>query len=202
MAGPATWITLPTAVVATEVCIRYSKADAPLTTSMISRVMLAWRTRFMYSVRLSITSPRCWLPSPSLSCARHVPQQPFQAWRCRLGLRRTWAAETPASPRPAARRCSRPARPAARRQARIFSISQFLRNYALELVVDDVDRIDLFVGEAVDDLAGDSGRIRVGGLVENARYDRRRSDMFAGGRSPGPCGRSVRVRSWRQADLR
>ena len=35
----------------------YSAAAAPLTTSMISLVMLAWRTRFMYSVSLSIMSP-------------------------------------------------------------------------------------------------------------------------------------------------
>ena len=34
----------------------YSAAAAPLTTSMISLVMLAWRTRFIYKVSLSIIS--------------------------------------------------------------------------------------------------------------------------------------------------
>ena len=35
----------------------YSAAAAPLTTSIISLVMLAWRTRFIYSVSFSIMSP-------------------------------------------------------------------------------------------------------------------------------------------------
>src|SRR5207237_7709203 len=34
----------------------YSSADAPLTISIISRVILAWRTRFINSVSSSITS--------------------------------------------------------------------------------------------------------------------------------------------------
>jgi hypothetical protein len=57
-AGPATWITFPSTsvAVALDMMFPYSRAAAPLTTSMISLVILAWRTRFMYSVSLSITS--------------------------------------------------------------------------------------------------------------------------------------------------
>jgi hypothetical protein len=56
--GPATWITFPSTsvAVALDMMFPYSRAAAPLTTSMISLVILAWRTRFMYSVSLSITS--------------------------------------------------------------------------------------------------------------------------------------------------
>src|SRR5579884_1909629 len=68
-AGPAIWITRPSAVAAGFVAIVsgvvvvvvaigmfYSRAAAPLTISIISLVIEACRTRFMFSVSRSITS--------------------------------------------------------------------------------------------------------------------------------------------------
>ena len=88
----------------------YSRAAAPLTISIISLVMLAWRTRFMFSVSLSITSAAFEWRRPWPSCARRVRRPPIRASRGRLRLDVARQQRCQQFAPAAARRCSRPAR--------------------------------------------------------------------------------------------
>ena len=80
---------------------------APLTISMISLVMAAWRTRFICSVRRRSCPRRCWLPNPSPSCAPRARRRPTPSWRDRASTKCTAAAGREELLRRAARRCSR-----------------------------------------------------------------------------------------------
>ena len=116
---------------------------------MISLVMLAWRTRFMYSVSVSIMSAAFVVAaSMAVMRARVLGGGRFQqrAVELHLDVARQQVVEHLAPA--AARRCNRPAACVCSRQldaaaaARRVSV---LRDHDLEFVVDEVDRVDLVV---------------------------------------------------------
>ena len=177
--GPMTWTTLPTfCAAATAVAMslvspsltatsrsippsadrlalttRSYSACAPDTTSMISRVIAAWRTLFMYSVRLlDHVAPSCASPRPSPSSARRRTRRSTRAARGTPAPRRGAAAGARTAPPAPARTGSRPAacRPALGaavdvepRDRQQLLDDDPLRHHRLELVVDEIDAVDL-----------------------------------------------------------